>query len=134
MWPVRLRFYFDPLAPEILRTVKQNARVSVMGSAQLSQVMTSVSKYASFYSASCCTLPVPCRDPSQHSSLQAEIENQSTALYSTARIWDDGIIKPADTRDVVGLGLALISREVGSSGTKATTWDGDGKGFGVFRM
>lgn len=105
-----------------------------MGSAQLSQVMTSVSKYASFSSSSCCSLPVHCRDPSQHSSLQAEIESQSTALYSTARIWDDGIIKPTDTRDVVGLGLALISREVGSSGTKTTMWDGDGKGFGVFRM
>ncbi len=78
-----------------------------------------------------------CRDPSQHSSLQAEIENQSTALYSTARIWDDGIIKPTDTRDVVGLGLALVSHdrgEAGSSGSKSSTWDGDGKGFGVFRM
>ena len=77
------------------------------------------------------------RDPSQHSSLQAEIEAQSTALYSTARLWDDGIIKPTDTRDVVGLGLALVSREkssVGLSSKRTTTWDGDGKGFGVFRM
>ncbi|KAJ7930099.1 carboxyl transferase [Mycena leptocephala] len=76
-----------------------NAKISVMGSAQLSQVMTAVSK-----------------DPSQHASLQSEIEHQSTALYSTARLWDDGIIRPTDTRDV------------------STTWDGDGKGFGVFRM
>ncbi|KAF8165578.1 carboxyl transferase [Crassisporium funariophilum] len=96
-----------------------NAKVSVMGSAQLSQVMTTVSK-----------------DPSQHASLQAEIEDQSTALYSTARLWDDGIIKPTDTRDVVGLGLALVSREsrAGRASIKPTTWDGDGKGFGVFRM
>lgn len=72
----------------------------------------------------------------QHSSLQAEIESQSTALYSTARLWDDGIIKPTDTRDVVGLGLALVSCEKSStvSPVKRTTWDGDGKGFGVFRM
>jgi len=76
------------------------------------------------------------RDPSQHSSLQNEIEEQSTALYSTARLWDDGIIKPTDTRDVVGLGLALVSRQRGakSQPEKHTTWDGDGKGFGVFRM
>ncbi|KAF9534671.1 carboxyl transferase [Crepidotus variabilis] len=97
-----------------------NAKVSVMGSAQLSQVMATVSK-----------------DPSQHSSLQAEIEHQSTALYSTARLWDDGIIKPTDTRDVVGLGLGLVSRdrsEHGSLKSKSTTWDGDGKGLGVFRM
>uniref|UniRef100_A0A8H8CLJ5 methylcrotonoyl-CoA carboxylase n=1 Tax=Psilocybe cubensis TaxID=181762 RepID=A0A8H8CLJ5_PSICU len=97
-----------------------NAKVSVMGSAQLSSVMKTVSA-----------------DPSQHSSLQDEIEEQSTALYSTARLWDDGIIKPTDTRDVVGLGLAIVSRErktESRSHHKSTTWDGDGKGFGVFRM
>lgn len=98
-----------------------NAKVSVMGSGQLSQVMATVSK-----------------DPSQHSSLKADIEAQSMALYSTARLWDDGIIKPADTRDVVGLGLALAARERSTSRGRgsvgSTTWDGDGKGFGVFRM
>jgi len=87
-----------------------------MGGAQLSQVMQTVS-----------------RDPSQHSALQAEIEKQSTALYSTARLWDDGIIKPTDTRDTVGLGLAIVSKER-SSQRPSTTWDGTGKGFGVFRM
>ena len=76
------------------------------------------------------------RDPSQHASLGAEIESQTTALYSTARLWDDGIIKPTDTRDVVGLGLALAAREKFSVGQRlgSTTWDGDGKGYGVFRM
>jgi len=98
-----------------------NAKVSVMGGAQLSQVMQTVSK-----------------DPSQHASLKSEIENQSTALYSTARLWDDGIIKPTDTRDIVGLGLALSARKHdgigGLGGVGSTTWDGNGKGFGVFRM
>ncbi|KAJ7284070.1 carboxyl transferase [Mycena rebaudengoi] len=99
-----------------------NAKICVMGSAQLSQVMTAVSK-----------------DPAQHASLQSEIEQQSTALYSTARLWDDGIIKPTDTRDVVGLALGLAARKsaVGGqqrTGATTTTWDGDGKGFGVFRM
>ncbi|KAF9263726.1 carboxyl transferase [Marasmius fiardii PR-910] len=99
-----------------------NAKVSVMGSGQLSQVMQSVSK-----------------DPSQHASLKAQIEEQASAMYSTARLWDDGIIKPSDTRDVVGLGLALASRRPWSYGTGRTgrgvsTWDGDGKGYGVFRM
>jgi hypothetical protein len=77
------------------------------------------------------------RDPSQHASLKNDIEAQSTALYSTARLWDDGIIKPTDTRDVVGLGLALAARErrgLGGNKANSTTWDGDGKGFGVFRM
>ncbi|KAF7975102.1 hypothetical protein HWV62_10377 [Athelia sp. TMB] len=99
-----------------------NAKVSVMGGSQLSQVMQTVSK-----------------DPSQHASLQSEIENQSTAYYSTARLWDDGIIKPTDTRDVVGLGLALAARtpqglSTNAGGIGSTTWDGSGNGFGVFRM
>ncbi|KAI9066365.1 carboxyl transferase [Trametes sanguinea] len=98
-----------------------NAKVSVMGPGQLSQVMATVSK-----------------DPTKHSTLKAEIEEQSTALYASARLWDDGIIKPTDTRDTVGLALALAARERGGSGASGrsayTTWDGDGKGFGVFRM
>ena len=77
------------------------------------------------------------RDPTKHSTLKDEIEEQSTALYASARLWDDGIIKPTDTRDTVGLALALAARErgtTGGSGRSPTTWDGDGKGFGVFRM
>lgn len=74
------------------------------------------------------------RDPSQHASLQAEIEAQSASLYATARLWDDGIIKPTDTRDVVGLGLALAARQSTPSRPSGTTWDGEGRGFGVFRM
>ncbi|TDL21132.1 carboxyl transferase [Rickenella mellea] len=98
-----------------------NAKVSVMGSGQLSQVMTTVSK-----------------DPSQHSTLAAEIEKQSTAMYASARLWDDGIIRPVDTRDTVGLGLALAYGSMAESNTErrggGTTWDGAGRGFGVFRM
>ncbi|KAH7334703.1 carboxyl transferase [Rhizoctonia solani] len=93
-----------------------NAKVSVMGSGQLSEVMATVSK-----------------DPSQHASLKAEIEDQSTAMYATARLWDDGIIRPQDTRDAVGLGLALAARErrTGSSFVQSGTAEGS---FGVFRM
>ena len=92
-----------------------------MGPGQLSQVMSQVSK-----------------DPTKHSSLKDEIEQQSTAYYASARLWDDGIIKPVDTRDTVGLALALAARERGGKGSSgqraATTWDGNGMGFGVFRM
>ena len=93
-----------------------------MGPGQLSQVMSQVSK-----------------DPTKHSSLKDEIEHPSTALYASARLWDDGNIRPVDTRDTVGLALALAARERGGSSGSAgrasyTTWDGDAKGFGVFRM
>jgi 3-methylcrotonyl-CoA carboxylase beta subunit len=75
-------------------------------------------------------------DPSQHASLQAEIEAQSASLYATARLWDDGIIKPTETRDVVGLGLALAARQTTRSPSRpsGSTWDGEGRGFGVYRM
>lgn len=75
------------------------------------------------------------RDPSRHDSLQDAIEHQSTALYATARLWDDGIIKPTDTRSVLGLALALSSAPAPRLDViRRTTWDGDEKGFGVFRM
>ena len=38
--------------------------------------------------------------------LQQQIEKESDAFYASARLWDDGIIDPRDTRDVVGLSLS----------------------------
>jgi 3-methylcrotonyl-CoA carboxylase beta subunit len=122
-----------------------------MGSGQLSQVMQSVSRSVSHFRLHCRWLLIQyvraltlSRDPSQHASLKAEIEAQSSSLYATARLWDDGIIKPTETRDVVGLGLALSARKGGSSapaalsGSSATSWNGErgGRmgGFGVYRM
>lgn len=108
-----------------------------MGSAQLSQVMSQVSK----------SVPSPLppsprpnlhfgRDPAQHATLAAQIDEQATAEYASARLWDDGVLRPADTRDALGLGLALAKRKRGgASGAGAgATWDGAERGFGVFRM
>jgi len=55
--------------------------------------------------------------------IRSQYETQGSAYYSTARLWDDGIIEPANSRTVLGLSLsaalnAPIARE----------------GFGVFRM
>lgn len=116
-----------------------------MGSGQLSQVMKSVSRSVISFAAlltlqsKTLTHARASRDPSQHASLQAEIEAQSASLYATARLWDDGIIKPTETRDVVGLGLALAARQSTRSpsrlsGSSGKTWDGEGRGFGVYRM
>jgi len=38
--------------------------------------------------------------------IEAEYERQGSPYYSTARLWDDGIIDPLDTRTVLGLGIA----------------------------
>ena len=42
---------------------------------------------------------------------RAQFEQQSDPYYATARLWDDGIIEPAQTRDVLGLCLALSADE-----------------------
>lgn len=111
-----------------------NSKICVMGPDQLSSVMQTVSgkrdKPATEAAAE-----------ERFKSLRSNIEAQSSALYSTARIWDDGIIAPSDTRDVLGLGLQLahderVTRAAGGrAGSRGEIGaDGDGGDFGVFRM
>jgi geranyl-CoA carboxylase beta subunit len=54
------------------------------------------------------------------------MEGESTALYATARLWDDGLIDPRDTRKVLGFCLS-ICREAELRPLKHNT-------FGVGRM
>jgi 3-methylcrotonyl-CoA carboxylase beta subunit len=44
--------------------------------------------------------------------VRRQFKEQSTPYYATARLWDDGIIEPRQTRDVIGLCLALAAQEV----------------------
>ena len=58
--------------------------------------------------------------------IRAQYETQGHPYYSTARLWDDGVIDPADTRTVLGPGAV---------GRRATRRSADpALGFGVFRM
>lgn len=41
--------------------------------------------------------------------IREQYEHQGNAYYATARLWDDGIIEPRQTRDVVGLALGAVS-------------------------
>jgi acetyl-CoA carboxylase carboxyltransferase component len=43
--------------------------------------------------------------------IEHQINTQSESLYATARLWDDGIIDPRHTREVVGLSLAISHQE-----------------------
>ena len=52
-------------------------------------------------------------------------DEESSAYYSTARLWDDGIIDPEDTRMVLGLSLGIAKR----SGCEPNQTK-----FGYFRM
>ena len=53
----------------------------------------------------------------------AQFDHQSHPLFASARLWDDGIVDPRKTRDVLSLSLsAALNREIGEAR------------FGVFRM
>ena len=42
--------------------------------------------------------------------IREQYESQGNPYYSTARLWDDGVIDPADTRTVLGLALSVVGQ------------------------
>jgi acetyl-CoA carboxylase carboxyltransferase component len=56
------------------------------------------------------------------SALQEQIEEESTALFSTGRLWDDGIIHPADSRTVLGMALSAAHNNVIEGATEYGVW------------
>jgi 3-methylcrotonyl-CoA carboxylase beta subunit len=97
-----------------------NARTSVMGGEQAASVLATIKREAlerngeTFSEAEEEKLKKPIRD---------QFERQGHPYYASARLWDDGVIDPRDTRRVLGLALALTRSQ-----TTAETR------FGVFRM
>ena len=73
-----------------------NARISVMGGEQAASVLATRAPTG----PTTRTFKAPIRD---------QYETQGSPYYSTARLWDDGIIDPADTRRVLGMGLAVAA-------------------------
>ncbi|MCW2747808.1 MAG: methylcrotonoyl-CoA carboxylase [Nocardioidaceae bacterium] len=97
-----------------------NARISVMGGEQASSVLATVRRdgiegKGGEWSAE--------DEESFKAPIRAKYEEQGSAYYSSARLWDDGIIDPLDTRRVLGMGLAVASN--------APLPDPN---FGIFRM
>jgi acetyl-CoA carboxylase carboxyltransferase component len=81
-----------------------NARISVMGGEQAAAVLTAVGQ----------------ADPEE---IREKYEREGNPYYSTARLWDDGIIDPLDTRRVLALGIAAsLNAPIPETS------------FGVFRM
>ncbi|MFC1665209.1 carboxyl transferase domain-containing protein [Pseudomonadota bacterium] len=97
-----------------------NARISVMGGQQAAHVLAQIRRD---------NLEKQNKEWSQHdeetfkSPILKQYENQGHPYYASARLWDDGIIDPADTRKVLGLGLSA-----------ATNAPINKTRFGVFRM
>ena len=75
-----------------------NSRISVMGGEQAASVLATVHRDADSWT------------PEQAEAFKAPVrqkyEDEGNPWYATARLWDDGIIDPAQTRDVLGLAFA----------------------------
>ena len=83
-----------------------NAKIAVMGGPQAADTLASVRAAQVTKSGGEWT------DEQQSeftAPIREQFEEQSTAYYSTARLWDDVIIDPADTRTVLGLALAAAA-------------------------
>jgi len=98
-----------------------NAKISVMGGEQAASVLATVKrdnfeKQGKAWSKE--------EEEEFKAPIKQQYEKESHAYFSSARVWDDGIIDPKDTRDVLGL---AISASLNAPVTK-------GHHFGVFRM
>jgi 3-methylcrotonyl-CoA carboxylase beta subunit len=97
-----------------------NARISVMGGEQAAAVLATVrrdgieSRGGSWSDEEEAEFKAPVLD---------QYERQGSPYYSTARLWDDGIIEPAETRRVLGMGLAAAAHAPVAEPS-----------YGVFRM
>jgi 3-methylcrotonyl-CoA carboxylase beta subunit len=91
-----------------------NARISVMGGEQAAMVLAQVRRNRD---------TTPEEDEAFKAPIRAQYDRQGHPYYASARLWDDGVIDPAQTRDVLGLGLAA-SMNAPIEDTR----------FGVFRM
>lgn len=89
-----------------------NARIAIMGGEQAADVLTTVGK----------------KSENEQRQLRSEVvsqfENRSGPYYATARLWDDGVIDPLDTRKVLSLSLSVCLKEDVPDRVK----------FGIFRM
>lgn len=97
-----------------------NARISVMGGEQASNVLLTVKRDQ--LQATGKDMSPAEQEEFKRPTLQ-KYEKESSSYYSTARIWDDGIIDPVDTRRVLALGISASYNK---------KWEDPG--VGVFRM
>jgi acetyl-CoA carboxylase carboxyltransferase component len=81
-----------------------NSRISVMGGEQAANTLAQVKEEQLAKQGKTLS-------PEERQAILAPVlavyDEESSAYYSTARIWDDGILDPLETRDALGLGLAM---------------------------
>lgn len=83
-----------------------NARISVMGGEQASMVLSQVRRDNIEAKGDSWSKE---EEDKFRKPIRAQYESQGHPYYATARLWDDGVIDPADTRLVLGLGLSAAS-------------------------
>jgi 3-methylcrotonyl-CoA carboxylase beta subunit len=93
-----------------------NARISVMGGEQAASVLATVHRDAGSWTAE--------EAEAFKAPIRQKYEDEGNPYYATARLWDDGIIDPAQTRDVLGLAFAAALNAPVEEAPR----------FGVFRM
>ncbi len=98
-----------------------NARISVMGGAQAASVLATVRREQLESSGESWSEEA---EEAFREPIRQQYEEQGSPYYSTARLWDDGIIDPADTRKVLGLALQICAQTPLPEQTS----------FGLFRM
>ncbi len=97
-----------------------NARISVMGGEQAASVMATITRDAKEAAGESWSTE---DEEAYRRPIRERYESEGHPYYASARLWDDGIIDPADTRMVLGLGLsAALNAPVEETR------------FGVFRM
>jgi geranyl-CoA carboxylase beta subunit len=83
-----------------------SARTAVMGGAQAAKVMDIVNRNKLE------RMGLPANDEAlaaMSDALRRRLDAESAALFGTARLWDDGIIDPRDTRRILGLALRITA-------------------------
>jgi 3-methylcrotonyl-CoA carboxylase beta subunit len=108
-----------------------NARISVMGGEQAAHVLATVRRDG--MTARGEVWP----DEEQTAfmdGIRGQYDVQGHPYYASARLWDDGVIDPLDTRRVLALGLAAACREPRTSAADAASGGSKPGRFGIFRM
>ena len=83
-----------------------NARISVMGGEQAAFVLATVRRDREEASGRSWS---PAEEQAFTAPIRDQYERQGSPYYSTARLWDDGVIDPVDTRRVLGMGLSVAA-------------------------
>ncbi|MPZ95694.1 MAG: methylcrotonoyl-CoA carboxylase [Propionibacteriales bacterium] len=83
-----------------------NARISVMGGEQAAAVLATVRRDGIEAKGGAWSTA---EEEAFKAPIQLQYEEQGSPYYSSARLWDDGVIDPVDTRRVLGMGLAAAA-------------------------